>query len=374
MAYNDDSVLAKLSAVNESHESIASSAQWIIFHRRYAERTVHLWMQKLKNSSSTKRLSLIYLANEVSQQSKARNKMEFIAAFSPTIAEAIATAYKGAPTEIQGKLKRVIDVWRDRRVFDEQIQADIDTRVADLDKSRGSAAAAGFAPFNSTQVPKELAPLVPLYQATSNHALPVKTAYTSADQDYKKLKEPSAPTPSAPVYAARLNGLLKLLGTAEHAVLDSVTARRELVNALDKILDAQKIGLQEEEALLADLQTRKKEIIATRDEVENSIMRGLGMPKTGSLAPGAASASGASEPDRPVMEALTPPSVVDTGADEEANGERAALASQYQTVTTGENGSNKRRRVDNEDAAAYDAGNGEADMEEYSVTDAVRSA
>ncbi len=33
MAYTDDAVLAKLSALNESHESIATTAQWIMFHR-----------------------------------------------------------------------------------------------------------------------------------------------------------------------------------------------------------------------------------------------------------------------------------------------------------------------------------------------------
>jgi regulator of Ty1 transposition protein 103 len=63
MAYNDDAVLARLSALNESHDSIATAAQWIMFHRRHADRTVQLWMQRLKDSSSTKRLMLIYLAN-----------------------------------------------------------------------------------------------------------------------------------------------------------------------------------------------------------------------------------------------------------------------------------------------------------------------
>lgn len=33
MAYTDDAVLAKLSALNESHDSIATAAQWIMFHR-----------------------------------------------------------------------------------------------------------------------------------------------------------------------------------------------------------------------------------------------------------------------------------------------------------------------------------------------------
>lgn len=33
MAYNDDAVLAKLSALNETQESIVTVAQWVMFHR-----------------------------------------------------------------------------------------------------------------------------------------------------------------------------------------------------------------------------------------------------------------------------------------------------------------------------------------------------
>jgi regulator of Ty1 transposition protein 103 len=42
MAYADDAVRAKLSALNETQDSIVSVAQWIIFHRfvRFAPRHV----------------------------------------------------------------------------------------------------------------------------------------------------------------------------------------------------------------------------------------------------------------------------------------------------------------------------------------------
>ena len=33
MAYTDDSVLAKLSSLNETQESIVTVAQWVMFHR-----------------------------------------------------------------------------------------------------------------------------------------------------------------------------------------------------------------------------------------------------------------------------------------------------------------------------------------------------
>ena len=81
MAYTDDAVKAKLSALNETQESIVTVAQWIMFHRynsswmmrkysgadsyfrRHADRTGQLWLQRLKDSGAGKRLNLIYLAN-----------------------------------------------------------------------------------------------------------------------------------------------------------------------------------------------------------------------------------------------------------------------------------------------------------------------
>lgn len=33
MAYNDDAVKAKLSALNDTQESIVTVAQWVMFHR-----------------------------------------------------------------------------------------------------------------------------------------------------------------------------------------------------------------------------------------------------------------------------------------------------------------------------------------------------
>lgn len=66
---------------------------------------------------------------EVAQQSKARRKDDFLIAFSPVIAEATATAYKGATSEVQNKLRRVVEVWRQRQIFEGPIQEAIEARV-----------------------------------------------------------------------------------------------------------------------------------------------------------------------------------------------------------------------------------------------------
>ena len=71
----------------------------------------------------------MFCEKEVAQQSRIRHKEDFIIAFSPVIAEAAAVAYKGAPAEIQGKLRRVIDVWKDRVIFEAPIQGAIEARL-----------------------------------------------------------------------------------------------------------------------------------------------------------------------------------------------------------------------------------------------------
>ncbi|KAK0118525.1 hypothetical protein ONS96_011621 [Cadophora gregata f. sp. sojae] len=319
MSYNDDAVLAKLSALNETQESIVTVAQWVMFHRRHADRTGQLWLQRLKDSGSNKRLNLIYLANEVAQQSKARRKDDFLVAFSPVIAEATACAYRGATNEVQQKLRRVVEVWRARQIFELPIQEAIETRIDDLDKTRSNNARTGGSIFASSAsaVPNELVPLVTPQQTISKLVLSTKTSVNAANQDYAKLTDPNTVTPSPPVHAARLNGLLKTLANAEGAVAESIKARQLLIEGLEKILDTNRSVLATEEAQLSEISSRRTEIDNKKRDVEESIMRGFsnsnpatpvgdGSPGTqhSPLTPGQ---SGSVEPDRPEVEALTPP-------------------------------------------------------------------
>ncbi|KAF4462019.1 hypothetical protein FALBO_11175 [Fusarium albosuccineum] len=334
MAYNDDSVLARLSSLNESHDSIATAAQWIMFHRRHAD--------------------------QVAQQSKIRHKDDFIIAFSPVIAEAISIAYKGAPAELQGKLKRVVDVWKDRAIFEAPIQAAVEARIDELDRARGTVKPSfGASPFGggSAPIPAEFAPLVSAHQNVTKLSIPLKTTITSANQEYEKQTDASTPVPSAPVYAARLNGLLKTLANAESAVAECVKAREGLISGLEKLLDANRAALEQDKSAAALLTSRKTEIEEKKHQVEVGIMRALG-PADSNGSPGEGDSSGTPpEPDRPEMEALTPPAMesldsptpVTSGPEEDLAAAAGEGAPSYQSLPISTNGSNKRRRVDDTD-------------------------
>lgn len=370
MAYTDDAVKAKLSALNETQESIVTVAQWVMFHRRHADRTGAIWLQKLKEAGGSKRLNLIYLANgtvivssvldslqtnwslpEVAQQSKARKKDDFLIAFSPIIAEASATAYKGATNEVQQKLRRVIEVWRQRQIFETPIQEAIEARIdgknhvisedltiesssydlhTELDKSRSSSkkpllGGSLFSNSSGPSAPTEIQPLVPLQISVSKAVASANSAAATADVEYDKLTDPSKTIPTPPVHAARLSALLKSLASAEGAVSESIKARRALLDGLEKIVDMNRSALTLEEAQHVEFSSRKGLIEAKKRDVEDGIMRGLSAesspaathatltpdPKVhinGKATPQPHDASSAPL-ERPHVEELTPPPV-----------------------------------------------------------------
>lgn len=71
-----------------------------------------------------------YPSTEVTQQSKARHKDDFLNAFSPFIADATSVAYKGATTDVQAKLRRVVDVWKERNIFDREVMLELEAKLA----------------------------------------------------------------------------------------------------------------------------------------------------------------------------------------------------------------------------------------------------
>lgn len=147
--------------------------------------------------------------------------------------------------------------------------------------------------------------------ATTTSAVP------SADTEYDKLTDPSKPTPTPPVHAARLSALVKSLASAEGAVSESIKARRGLIEGLEKIIETNRLTLTTEETLKETLTTRKNVIESKKRDVEDGIMRGLSADSTpaphGSPLAGSSSRTNGNpstpheDLERPDVEELTPP-------------------------------------------------------------------
>ncbi|THC92862.1 hypothetical protein EYZ11_007643 [Aspergillus tanneri] len=255
MAYTDDAVKAKLSALNETQEGIVTVAQWVMFHRGCA--TV--------KSTTEGRFPHCILA-----------------------AEAVSTAYKGASNDIQQKLRRVVEVWRQRSIFELPIQEAVESRV--------------------DGTPAELQPLVPLQVALSKAMVASSGSATAANTEYDKMHDPSVPLPTPPVHAARLSQLLKALANAESLVSEVIKSRTALIDGLEKLLETNRSALSKEQSLATQLSERKLETEGKKREVEDGIMRGLSAENSPSPNVGDPS-NGGETVSRPEVEALTPPPV-----------------------------------------------------------------
>lgn len=144
----------------------------------------------------------------------------------------------------------------------------------------------------------------------------MKGALSIANTEYEKLADPSSSAAALPVQAARLNGLLKTLANAEGAVTECIRARRDLIRELEKILATNRDALGKEEKQMMELSGRRTEVERRKQEVEMAIISGLPAKKPEDSPADRTSMSPVPEPDRPQVEALTPPHVQDHQGDD----------------------------------------------------------
>lgn len=173
-----------------------------------------------------------------------------------------------------------------------------------------------FSSSSGPGAPPEIQPLVSLQIAVSKAVATTTSAVPTADTEYDKLTDPSKPTPTPPVHAARLSALVKSLASAEGAVSESIKARRGLIEGLEKIIESNRTALTNEEAQKETLTARKNAMESKKREVEDGIMRGLSADSTpaahGSPLAGSSRANGNNSTphedlERPHVEELTPP-------------------------------------------------------------------
>lgn len=311
MAYDRDIVLSKLSSLVDTQESIVTTSQWIMFHRRQAQQTAELWLQRLRDTPLHKRLTLIYLVNEVVQQSKARGKTEFVNAFEGIIVESLEVSYKGASVEVQQKLKRVADVWRHRSTFGRATVQELEEKIKTLDaerveKSGGVGGKLGGSLFGgSGSVPAELDGVAKNQVMVSKAEAGLKSKVDKVGEEYARMTDPSTPTPTAPMHAAQLNKLMKTLAEAQGAVEASINARRELLEGLERLVESNKAKLEADEVTLRETGEKWESINVKRKEVEDAIMHGTTSTPTTPAANG--QAHDGVEMQAPEAEGFTPP-------------------------------------------------------------------
>ncbi|TKY46357.1 Regulation of nuclear pre-mRNA domain-containing protein 1B [Spatholobus suberectus] len=112
----DGQILAeKLLKLNNSQQSIESLSRLCISHRKRAKEIVETWDKLFSSSQKGQRISFLYLANDILQNSR-RKGSEFVNEFWKVLPAALRRVYD---CDEHGKkvVTRLIDIWEDRKVF-----------------------------------------------------------------------------------------------------------------------------------------------------------------------------------------------------------------------------------------------------------------
>ncbi|EPS73751.1 hypothetical protein M569_01006, partial [Genlisea aurea] len=115
-AFDENLLTEKLSNLNSSQQSIESFSRWCISHRKKARIVVERWDAQFKSSSREKRVSLLYLCNDILQNSR-RKGSEFVNEFWKVLPPLLKKLFSSSDDASKKVASRLVDIWEERKVF-----------------------------------------------------------------------------------------------------------------------------------------------------------------------------------------------------------------------------------------------------------------
>ncbi|XP_070195087.1 regulation of nuclear pre-mRNA domain-containing protein 1B-like [Littorina saxatilis] len=119
-SFTDANLVKKLGELNNTQQSIQTLSLWLIHHRKHAAAIVKIWHRELSKARPSKKLTFVYLANDIIQNSKKKGP-EFAKQFELVLEEAFSNAAKGTEDKTKQSLGRVLNIWQERGVYDKHL-------------------------------------------------------------------------------------------------------------------------------------------------------------------------------------------------------------------------------------------------------------
>ncbi|KAE8684722.1 ELMO/CED-12 family protein isoform 1 [Hibiscus syriacus] len=91
-------------------------SRWCITHRKKAKQIVETWDKLFNSSQKERRVSFLYLANDILQNSR-RKGSEFVNEFWKVLPAALKHVYDNGDDNGKKAVTRLIDIWEERKVF-----------------------------------------------------------------------------------------------------------------------------------------------------------------------------------------------------------------------------------------------------------------
>lgn len=120
--FSEQILADKLSKLNSTQQCIETLSHWCIFHRTKAELVVSTWAKQFHSSEMAQKVPLLYLANDILQNSK-RKGNEFVTEFWKVLPAALKDVYEKGDDHGKNVVSRLVGIWGERRVFGQRGQS-----------------------------------------------------------------------------------------------------------------------------------------------------------------------------------------------------------------------------------------------------------
>lgn len=279
MSFSPEVYRKKLQALQDTQESIVSISQWLLFHHRHSKELCDIWAQYILSEDPAidlkKKLSLLYLCNDVVQQARHKRKPEFIEQFSKALPGVLHRVYPTINSSLQPKVDRLINVWDQRNIFEKNHISKMKKALESLRTGKELDVTSGEGMPSKTPPQAQIASELIHLNNTYNHLTSVlETASSNLSQVgvQCKLYLPQNPEnqdnlPLPNVYIAKLNVLEKLCYMTQKNLEDAMGARKDIIGLLNNLSKSLSDALASDETKIKIIQQRLERLHSTKADL-----------------------------------------------------------------------------------------------------------
>ncbi|XP_034732050.1 regulation of nuclear pre-mRNA domain-containing protein 1B isoform X1 [Etheostoma cragini] len=298
-SFSESALEKKLTELSSSQQSVQTLSLWIIHHRKHSGLIVKVWHRELKKAKSSRKLTFLYLANDVIQNSKKKGP-EFTKDFETVLVDACShVARYEADEGCKKHMERLLNIWKERALyrgdFIQQLKLAIDDSNSPRPSEEKKAVKRSYqkiqeeeddedddyrnhiSPHNSdisaTQLTEELVKaLQDLENAASGDAA-VRQKIASLPQEVQdvSLLEKISDKEAADKLSETVDEACLLLAEYNGRLAAELEDRRQLARMLTEYINSQKEALMEREKKLEEYKQKLARVTQVRKELKSHI-------------------------------------------------------------------------------------------------------
>ncbi|KAM9855683.1 regulation of nuclear pre-mRNA domain-containing protein 1B [Aulostomus maculatus] len=297
-SFSESALEKKLSELSSSQQSVQTLSLWIIHHRKHSGLIVKVWHRELKKAKSNRKLTFLYLANDVIQNSKKKGP-EFTKDFESVLVDACSHVASEADESCKKHMERLLNIWKERNLYRSDFIQQLKLAIEDSNSPRPSEEKkpvkrtyqkiqeeeddedddyrSHISPRNSditaTQLTEELVKaLQDLENAASGDAA-VRQKIASLPQEVQdvSLLEKITDKEAADKLSKTVDEACLLLAEYNGRLAAELEDRRQLARMLTEYISSQKEALMEREKKLEEYKQKLARVTQVRKELKSHI-------------------------------------------------------------------------------------------------------